>query len=79
MHPRMVSCRHPLEAMSMQRRSLLLKLIAVNLGIFVLAWVLLPSDPEESRWSTPPLIVPVVTILCSVTLWNFVCSRGHVD
>ena len=55
----------------MKKRSLLLKFIAANLCIFVLAWILIPSDPDESRWSTPPLIVLVVTILGSIAIWNY--------
>ena len=55
----------------MKRRSLLLKLIAANLCLFVLAWILIPSDADESRWSTPPLIVLVVTIPVSIWAWNF--------
>ncbi|MAB81955.1 MAG: hypothetical protein CMJ24_00780 [Phycisphaerae bacterium] len=62
----------------MKKRSLLLKFIAANLCIFVLAWILIPSDPDESRWSTPPLIVLVVTILCSVTIWNFTFTNDRV-
>lgn len=61
----------------MKERSLLLKFIAANLCIFVLAWILIPSDPDESRWSTPPLIVLVVTILCSVSIWNFACTNSR--
>ncbi len=61
----------------MKRRSLLLKLIAANLCLFVLAWILIPSDADESKWSTPPLIVLVVTILPSIWIWNFTISNDR--
>ncbi|MDG2423938.1 MAG: hypothetical protein P8M22_08160 [Phycisphaerales bacterium] len=61
----------------MKRRSLLLKLIAANLCLFVLAWILIPSDADESKWSTPPLIVLVVTILPSIWIWNSTISNDR--
>jgi hypothetical protein len=69
----------------MKRRSLLLILIAANLCIFVLAWILIPSHPNDGNWFTPlvnafsadisywyvPWVVLVVTILGSIAIWNY--------
>ena len=69
----------------MKRRSLLLILIAANLCIFVLAWILSPSEPTQGNWFTPlvnafsadisywyvPWVVLVVTILGSIAIWNY--------
>ena len=70
----------------MKRRTLLLILIPINIGMFFLAWSLTPRggntgsgwfqplvdafSPSVSYWYVP-WVVLVVTILASIWVWNF--------